>query len=1722
MSRTTERLQRFGRQRRLASKQIIEEQARRQVRTFLDELKNGTRNYRTVASLGSQVAQEYRGRAILELLQNAHDVLAFAADDDPRQISFVLRSSPEPELLVGNSGRPFRHEDFSGICQLAQSPKDPNESVGNKGLGFQSVLELSTRPEVWSSAPTRDGIAFAFGFDPDVREPIERVAEALLTSDRPTDPEFGSEHVVDWSRGQLEEYRRRLDEEGINPVDEVRNYLSPYVIPRFLGDSPPEVVRLLEAGHMTVIRLPLDGGRVGSADDAVASVREQLEALDETAVVFLPHLSVLRIGIDKDHTLLRREFDREKPSSVGATRRERLRVTRSGSGGSDVTERSFRVWSRIVGGDDRSAETKQIEDAVRHLPNRWPEVRAVEVAVSVEEAPEPGQGVFVIFLPTEMETGLGAYVNAPFYGSLDRRHIDFGEQYNDLLLTLVTDLMLDAVEELAKGDPEEWRGRAVIDLVAKATEVHALGSAPPLADRLRQRALDKGRPLEELALILCDDGWRVPGVARTMPAVPDDDPIGLEEWRGQAAFTLASSALDERRATVEAVLRSLGGSPSPRIEEWAKTLGLVAEHVSQGDVNVTWQEFLTSVLAVIPPELRSEPTNADADPLLQARFLPTDDGRLLARSDDTRIFFRPRRDADDAADFVGSIPDSLKDRIAFLHPEVKTLEGRPQRNTEVQKFLDGRFVQSFRREDLLRDVVIPTLPELPVEHGSSEANACAETLAWTLKLVGEEEQETLLPLLGQLPVACFGGWFPLKHAVFGPGWSGRRGEHLKTLADALPEEEGERLLRPALLAPSDPAWNGIEAYDPETGTIGVATRGDMFARIGVAEGLRLEKHEPPMHFWMDRSHRELPDEAPATIPQCSWDHWRDSAQHQIDPGYVKWHEYEIDDINLLPVRDLLHREDLADSARRAVAGVILTSIAYWEEGWDRVTIRKKKGQDWSQRITSPLAHWISTLPWLDDRADDADPLDQDPQPLKHRWLVPAFLLHGQKGRFRHLAPLSLAMAHHLAEDEELVRTLEKFGLNTYPAEGALIGPSLLNALADTTAKGRGAMPAGGFDVFLGQFRHAWRHLDVDQGLPARFVVRTGPRTLAVRDAAELEDVYLPDHSANTRLLADHGRPIVAMWPREANAEIGDRLHELGMKRASDLEADCLVDDLPASSANDGARSLDAAGLGWLPVVLLTLAAHGGPNPSGPATAAWQRAAVRLRRVRVRRCNSIAVKLRDAANTVASSEPKAHWLSRDNILLLRSDVVGSGSYRETGAPFQAILDRQDLLKDLRLVLDSLAGELRPTQVQIDRALDRAEIDAGTVADIRLRIGKPLDRIRPVAQLLGVSDAGLEAAATDADRLESWLSDKIPRWPTDDLMAAARECYDDFEMGFRAWQVLGDDAQLPKWNEVLAALGGEYRPVENQYATDQTARHLMMMARSLRAFARHVANGSPGGKDPAKLFSDIVAVHEGFVMDPGWSREWWKVPFRAVLVALCDRYGPILGTREHLDALADADTFEQFSEGLERQGVALEPDPLDDARRNERRVSRVFRRMWQVYQAWLLTKGEDREHIEQVPAVDLDATRYLSKWSENDAFERAKRLIGNEGFLKATDDCATIYAMCEKVGISCDDPPSPPPNGGVDPVIIGDKPFVVGVDSYRDLFERLDRLDLGPIWDLQGVLPEPTDPPKRRAAFVKGVDPGAGRPVSSRKRGPIVHPPSHLPELVGIVGEMHAYR
>ena len=132
-------------------------------------------------------------------------------------ITFVLETKPAPVLLIANSGRAFEHKDFKGLCRLGQSPKDPNRSVGNKGLGFRSVLEVASAPEIWSTSTTEGGPAFVFRFDPGVRE---RVATALAELEEKglgvLSPFNPPETLVDWTKDHLRQYRDRLTEEKLD------------------------------------------------------------------------------------------------------------------------------------------------------------------------------------------------------------------------------------------------------------------------------------------------------------------------------------------------------------------------------------------------------------------------------------------------------------------------------------------------------------------------------------------------------------------------------------------------------------------------------------------------------------------------------------------------------------------------------------------------------------------------------------------------------------------------------------------------------------------------------------------------------------------------------------------------------------------------------------------------------------------------------------------------------------------------------------------------------------------------------------------------------------------------------------------------------------------------------------------------------------------------------------------------------------------------------------------------------------------------------------------------------------------------------------------------------------------------------------------------------------------------------------------------------------------
>jgi len=118
-------------------------------RELLQEAKSAPKLFSDLAKVEQYLAESYRTRALIELIQNA---------DDADATSFGLYAS-EHMLVVGNNGRPFTPADVEALCRSGSSTKQRGgNTIGYRGIGFKSVVNLARRIYVFSGA-------FSFCFD---------------------------------------------------------------------------------------------------------------------------------------------------------------------------------------------------------------------------------------------------------------------------------------------------------------------------------------------------------------------------------------------------------------------------------------------------------------------------------------------------------------------------------------------------------------------------------------------------------------------------------------------------------------------------------------------------------------------------------------------------------------------------------------------------------------------------------------------------------------------------------------------------------------------------------------------------------------------------------------------------------------------------------------------------------------------------------------------------------------------------------------------------------------------------------------------------------------------------------------------------------------------------------------------------------------------------------------------------------------------------------------------------------------------------------------------------------------------------------------------------------------------------------------------------------------------------------------------------------------------
>ena len=117
-----------------------------------------------------RVAGDTAGRPLIELIQNADDAMNqyVYSSQNRNRIKIILQDN---KLLVANDGAPFTKEGVEAICNLDRSPKrDRRITIGNKGIGFKSILTWTQKPLIYSRT-------FEFTFDRE--RSAEDISQAL-------------------------------------------------------------------------------------------------------------------------------------------------------------------------------------------------------------------------------------------------------------------------------------------------------------------------------------------------------------------------------------------------------------------------------------------------------------------------------------------------------------------------------------------------------------------------------------------------------------------------------------------------------------------------------------------------------------------------------------------------------------------------------------------------------------------------------------------------------------------------------------------------------------------------------------------------------------------------------------------------------------------------------------------------------------------------------------------------------------------------------------------------------------------------------------------------------------------------------------------------------------------------------------------------------------------------------------------------------------------------------------------------------------------------------------------------------------------------------------------------------------------------------------------------------------------------------------------------------
>ncbi len=1678
------------------------------VRIFLAQVAEGVSEYRSLHSLTQQVEHQYHGRFLIELIQNAHDALAgVPSADNPNRIEIVFdpTDSLHGSLLVANDGLPFSASNFERLAHLGQSDKDPQKSIGNKGIGFRSVLEVSAAPEVYSrlskKSNTFDGYCFAFR--PQVVDSlVGPIVELAKGGPVPFWPETG-EALVDWSGDMLVKYRRRVERQSIEWLIGETRYLSPYLLPVPLTHIQSTAVNNFEQrGFATVVRLPL------KSESLRAYVLEQIGEVSSSTVLFLERVGLLTLRVPGVPS---REFSRTT-TALYPNESFGERVCIEEDGGASL---EYAVWTRRLHVPDAPEAFRQ---AVRALPGRWPEIEDIAVSVAVRWSGVAEAGRFSIYLPTLLATGCAAHVNAPFFGDMSRTSIPFDDAYNRQLLQTAGELALEVARDRLAGRGES-EALAIVDLLAP------YGDDPIASKRwlslIEEATSSVSALLDDEPLLLANAGWRALNETSLLPTLTEATILTAEMLRRHAAFEVFHRCLEGRKEQLHAWALSRYGEPGafPLTSHLASTIASVAREL--WEVGGDWNEFWRDVMRLLP--------NGQADLAMHEILLGTD-GKLHRAGAQSGVFFLRRQGTQDDSEAgeeggTAEVPPSLQPHVAFLSDRIQVYEPeKPTQQTAVRAYLGKGLVAQFRVEPIFTGILKELTPALPVALNGPHAALCSDLLRWALRLVDSavsrgRGSDAMLRLLRPIPVPCEGGWYPMTEATFGPNWPETRGvllhSYLKALSSAGAVEARKRLLLP----PEHPTWGGV----------GPGTKHLLLAG-GVFDGLRL--HEVRADAWdsgfyASQYFLELPNRAPPNFTEKQWESYRTLAGSGKRPSFSSSHLYAVGTLYTFP--GFMELETMPEPVRVRLSELILESLPRWGQGLEPLVLAKQSGYSERLSVTSPLKDFLQTTPWLaiqeTNRLTWARPAD--------RWHVPGDALAGRARHFAHLKPLPAGLAQRLDRNPELAGALRNLGMQHFDLQATTSSPKLVEALTAAVASDDVADP----NVLLGQLREAWGRYRPETGQPALSTLavrRRDKRLEAVTPTGEMP-VYLPDSGVYVNELEQLDFPVLTIYPNDAKA-LKDWFVAAYGARVQPTSALELVPHVNGETwCGVSAATFAESELGRLiPVLLALVAFHGALR--GIHSPAFKQRSERLRESRVDWVPNVHVAVLRADTILTSMEVDAVWDAP------RKTLIAGESCRmhpeRLGKVLAQALERDDLELPLRFALrglesidavpEDVASFLEPLDISTEQVLQVMEHLRGDVGHM-VRLLQVL-----VAVLKPTADVAALAASKTEDELQAHLeAETLANLDIPQSLLFARECEEMFEFGRRIFTVMGELVALPRWNATLVNLG---RPqISNRnWATELQAGLEEGSGLIKRVFAHLISQGL------GKSYRELLAAYDHLPSEHDLSRTHWRVDFGAAMEVVASYIRSLCTNEPLVEAVKCAGTLEELRLRLSQANIPLDVDPDDCSRRNGRLIESTAEQIEKLHLAWLLKfapeklKGERSgvaHHVRLVAADALARDGVTRIWEEADIFsmlrqsEAPAEMSEFWATVKSVSDLSTLQAALE---VSDDELAQAQTKLAQLKAEAAKRQNVVKVcgEDFDSSEENLSQL-----WSfLQAHIPDAMlaqGPPLElgKKAKLASFKPSGRKPRNDTSRQPGKRPtrqPKAVDELIGLAGEIFVYR